>query len=69
MRHIIRLLAFMFAVTLVCAAQQATPPGLAAALERWKTGFTAGDDAAVQSLYSSTPLPGFAALLSMLMSS
>jgi thioredoxin 1 len=55
MRRIIRLLAFMFAVTLACAAQQTTPPGLSAALERWKTGFTAGDDAAVQSLYSSNP--------------
>jgi hypothetical protein len=55
MRHIIRLLAFMFAITLVCAAQQTTPPGLAAALERWKTGVTLSDDAAVQSLYSSSP--------------
>jgi hypothetical protein len=55
MRPIIRLLAFIFAVTLVCAAQQTTPPGLAAALELWKAGFTVGDDAAVQSLYSSSP--------------
>jgi len=55
MRPIIRLLAFMIAVTMVCAAQRTTPPGLAAALEQWKTGFTAGDDAAVQSLYSSNP--------------
>ena len=55
MRNITRLLAFMFAITVVCAAQQTTPPGLAAALERWKTGVTAGHDTAVQSLYSSTP--------------
>ena len=55
MRPIIRLLVFVFATTMVCAAQQTMPPGLAAALERWKTGFTAGDDAAVQSLYSSNP--------------
>jgi len=60
MRPNIRLLAFMFVVTLVCAAEQITPPGLVAALERWKTGFTVGDDAAVQSLYSSDP-PAFVA--------
>ena len=41
-------------LALTCSAQT-VPPGLAAALERWKTGFTVGDDAAVQSLYSSNP--------------
>ena len=55
MRHFFRLLAFILAVTLVYAAQQPTPRGLAAALERWKAGFTVGDDATVQSLYSSNP--------------
>ena len=54
-RFFARLFACCCVLTLACAAQQTTPPGLAAALERWKTGFTVGDDAAVQSLYSSNP--------------
>jgi hypothetical protein len=49
-----RLFACSCLLTLVCAAQT-VPPGLAATLEPWKTGFTLGDDAAVQSLYSTTP--------------
>ncbi len=55
MRLIICLLAFSVAITLVGAAQQITPPGLMAALERWRAGVTEGDDAAVQGLYSSNP--------------
>jgi hypothetical protein len=54
-RVLARISACFCLLALACAAQQATPPGLAAALERWKTGFTVGDDAAVHSLYSSTP--------------
>ena len=60
MRKISRLLAFISLITLVCSAQQTTPPGLAPVLERWRTAVTAGDDAAVQSLYSTNP-PGYVA--------
>ena len=56
-RIITRLFACLCVLTLACAAQQTMPPGLASALERWKTGFIAGDDATVQSLYSNNP-PG-----------
>jgi thiol-disulfide isomerase/thioredoxin len=60
MRTVIRLLAFISTMSLLCAAQQTTPPGLAAVLDQWKSAVTSGDDAALQNLYSANP-PGYVA--------